>query len=156
MTTVIVPLSGYLNRKIKGLLSLTKIAKKRSLYFSTEDEVGTNVIAIDARKRKLLYLKKAPNTSSCLIVDLNNLVSCSIRKQYNSIDAGDLNTKKLQDFLKSVFIDLSFKNGTGTLSLPLYDEKNDQECDIEQLEEKAKKWVTIVTRFLPIQIRERA
>lgn len=155
MTTVIVPIYGYLNRKIKGLLNLAEIAKTRSLHFSTEDEVGTNVIALDAIKRKLLYLKKAPNISSCLIIDLNKIASCSIRKQYNSINAGDLNTKKLQDFLKNIFINLSFKNGSATLSLPFYDPQKDKACDVEQLEEKAKKWETIVSKLLPIQIKER-
>jgi len=156
MTTVIVPMYGYLNRKIKGLLNLEKIAKTRSLHFSSEDEVGTNVIALDARKRKLLYLKKAPDISSCLIIDLNNLVSCSIRKQYDSINADELKTKKLHDFLKSIFINLSFKNGSGTLSLPFYDAQTDKQEDVEEAEAKAKKWETIVSKLKPVQIRERA
>ena len=156
MTSIIVPGYGLLNREIKGLLNLAKIAKAGRLRFSTNDEVGANVIALDTRRKKLFYLKKGPNTPSCLIIDLNNLVSCSIKKQYNSINAGDLNTKKLQDFLKSIFINLSFKNGYRTLSLPLYDAQKDKESDIEQLEEKANRWKTIVSKFLPIQVRDRA
>lgn len=93
MTTVIVPFYSYLNTRIKRLWNLTKIAKTRSLYLSIHDEVGANVIALDARKRKLLYLRKAPNTSSCLIIDLTNLEDCSITKEYDSIDAGELKSK---------------------------------------------------------------
>jgi hypothetical protein len=156
MTTIIVPFYGYVKSKIKGLWNLAKIAKERSLNFSRHDDVGAYVIALDSRKKTLLYLRKAPNISSCLIIDLTNLVSCSIRKQYNSINAGDLNTGKLHDFLSAISLNLRFKNNPGSLSLPLYEAQKDNREDVEQLEKKVKKWETNVLKLLPIQIKESA
>ena len=156
MTAVIVPFYGYLNSRIKRLWNITKLAKKRSLNISNQDEVGANVIGLDVAKRKLLYAKKTANTSSCLIIDLNNLERCTIKKEYNSINAGELKTRKLHHFLKSIFLHFVFKNGSGTLSLPLFVSQKEQEVNIEQLEAQAKKWESIVSKLLPIPIRERA
>ena len=156
MTTVIVPFYGYLNNRIKRLLNINKLAKRRRLSYSSEDEVGDNIIALDLLKRKLLFVKNAPDASSCLIIDLNNLERCTIKKEYNSINAGELNTKKLHDFLKTIFLNLVFKNGSRTVSLPLFDAKKDQQHNIQKLEAQAKNWKTIISKLLPMQIRERA
>ena len=81
MTKIIVPLYGFFNSGIKRVLNLAKIAKEQRLNFSTFDEVGAGLIAIDPLKKKLLYLKNAPDTSSCLIIDLSNLRECTVKKQ---------------------------------------------------------------------------
>jgi len=156
MTTIIVPVYGFLNSRIKRLFSLAKVAKEQRLNFSNLDEVGSSVIAIDPTKRKLLYLKSAPDTSSCLIVDLNNLKECTIKKQYNGINAGDLNKRKISDFLRSIFLNLRFKNDSAPVTLPLYDAQKDKHDDVEQLEVQATKWERLVSKLLPVPIRERA
>lgn len=156
MTTNIVPFYGYLDSRIRRVWNITKIAKKRSLYFSSPDEVGANVIAVDVQRRKLLYLKKTTKASSCLIIDLSTLENCSVRKEYNSIDAGELKNKKLHNFLKSIFLNLGFKNNSNRIMLPLYEEETDRYEDVIQVEAKAKKWETIVSKFRPVQIKERA
>ncbi|MCW3112523.1 MAG: hypothetical protein JWR18_919 [Segetibacter sp.] len=154
MRTVIVPFYGYLNSSIKKLWNLAKFAKKRSLHFSSQEEVGAHLMALDVLKRKLLYARKTPRTTSCLIIDLNQLQACSLKKEYSSIAAGELKSKKLHHFLKSVFLNLVFKNGT--VSLPLYDVQKQQQGDVEQLETQAKKWQNNLSKLLPVQIRERA
>ncbi|MDB5246839.1 MAG: hypothetical protein JWQ40_1233 [Segetibacter sp.] len=156
MTTIVVPFYGYLNSRMKKLWNITKLAKRRSLNIANQDEVGANVIALDVVKRKLLYANKTANTSSCLIIDLNNLERCTIKKEYNSINAGELETKKPHHFLKSIILNLVFKNGPRTLSLSLFDAQKEQQGNIEQLEAQAKKWEALVSKLLPFQIRERA
>lgn len=156
MTTIIVPFYGYLNSRIKRLWNITKIAKRRSLCLSKQDEVGSNVIAVDVQKRKLLYVKKTTKVSSCLIIDLTNLENCLLRKEYNTIGAGELNTKKLPYFLKSIFLSLGFRNNSSRVILPLYQSETDGYEDVIQVEAKAKEWQTIVSKFKPAHIKERA
>ena len=156
MKTIIVSFYGYLNSRIKKPWNITKLAKGRCLNISNQDEVGPHVIALDMMKRKLLYVKTTPTASSCSIIDLNDLEACSIKKEYNSIDAGELKTKKLHHFLKSVFLNLVFKNGSRTVSLTLFDAQKEQPGNIEQLEAKAKKWESIVSKLLPVHIGDRA
>ncbi|GEO07813.1 hypothetical protein [Segetibacter aerophilus] len=154
MRTIIVPLYGYLNSRIKKLWNLTKFAKKRSLHFSSHDEVGANIMALDVLKRKLLYAAKTPGTTSCLIIDLNDLQACSVKKEYSGIAPGELKSKKLHHFLKSIFLNLVFKNRT--VSLRLYDAKKQQQGGVEQLETQAKKWQRDLSKLLPVHMKERA
>ncbi len=154
MATTIVPGFGFLSSKVSQLLNLTRIAKKRSLYFSNHDELGTNAIAMDTTKRRLYYLQKVAKLTSCLVIDLRNVNSCSITKQYSSIDVDDLKTKKLHHFLKSIFLNFRFKNRTDVVSLPLYDASKNRQGDLSQLEEKAQKWQVMVSKLLhnPINV----
>jgi hypothetical protein len=156
MTTIIIPVIRYIKRKIRGVLCIAKIAKKRRLYISAQDELGDNLIAIDSRKRKLLFIRKASPASSYLVIDLKHLQDCTVKKQYGSIKPGDLRKKKLSGFLKSIFLHLHFKNGSEPVSLPLYEEKNVHVQDVEQLEAKARKWQTMVSGVLVVKRLERA
>src|SRR5690349_20226125 len=101
MTTIIVPIHGYLKSRFKNLFSITRLARLRRLNLSNSDEVGLHFIALDAVKRKLLFVKNTPAVSSCLIIDVNHLKACTIQKEYRSINAGELKSKKLYHFLKN-------------------------------------------------------
>ena len=147
MTTVILPINGYLKNKFKKLWNLRPLLNKQYLGFPKHEEVGAHVIGLNTIKRKLLYAKKAPDTSSCLIIDLNKLQACSIIKEYRSIDAGELRTKKLHHFLKTIFLNLVFKNGSGTVSLPLFNAEKERQDNLEELEAQAKKWEQIVQHY---------
>jgi len=153
MTTIIVPLHEYSNGGVKRVLNIARLAKKRSLSISNQDELGSNVIALDGANRKLLYANTSPGTSSCLIVDLNNLETCTVKKEYNSINAGDLIKTRLHHFLKRIFLHLVFKNHPGTVSLLMFDAKKEQNDDVEKSESIAKKWQGIVTKLLTIRKR---
>ena len=156
MRTVIMPFAGFLNSRFKRLCNISRLARRARLTISNQDDVGANVIALDTTKRKLLYAKKTPWASSYLIIDLNNLETCSIKKEYSSINAGELKTKKLHQFLKSIFLKLVFKNGTGAVSLALFDAQKESLANLEQLEAQARKWENLVSKLLAVPIEERA
>lgn len=156
MRTTKIPLYGFLNSRIQRLKNLAKIAMSSRLNISNLDDVGNNVIAMDPVQKKLLYLEHEPGNSSCLIVDLNNLQDCSIKKQYNGIKAGGLTNKKMEAYLKNIFLNLRFKHDAAPVTLSLYESLKDKQDDIEQLEVKAKKWQQLVSTLLPVKIPERA
>ena len=55
----------------------------------------------------------------------------------------------MSDFLKSIFLNLSFRNGASPVNLPLYEAQKNCGDNVEQLETKAKKWRAIVSKLLP-------
>ncbi len=156
MTTVIVPLLKYFNKKFKGILNITGFAKERKLSFWKQEEFEGNIIALDVRTRKLFYMRRSNKKQACLIIDLNNLHSCTIKKQYNSINVGDLKHKKLDDFLKTIFLNLRFKNSNCEVPIPFFEAQKDRQENIEHLEAKAQQWKLLVSKMLPIQLGERA
>src|SRR3954451_12504388 len=110
MITIVAPLYRYLNGKIQAFRKWNKQADKRKLLFWKKEELGSNTIALDITKRKLLYFNQVNDKPGCLIIDLKDVHSCTIKKQYHGINAGDLLQKKLQDYLKSILMHFSFKD----------------------------------------------
>ncbi len=154
MTTIIVPYDTYSNGRIIRIDNLAKLAIKRNLKITNKDELGSNVIALDEARGKLLYAATEPGTASCLILDLNKMESCTIKKEYNSIAAGDLLKNKLHHFLHRIYLKLVFKNRSGSVSLPILDSKKQATENVEQLEKLASKWQKIVAKLLVHPKRE--
>jgi hypothetical protein len=156
MIRTIIPIRGILNNRIKRFFKLGKVAKERKLRFSAIDEVGNNLLAIDTTQNTLVYLKHKTATSSCLLIDVNNLKECTIEKKYAAINAGELNRKSISAFLKSIFLKLRFKNTSATIKVPFYDADDRRQVDVEQLEAKARKWALIVSGVMPLKRLESA
>jgi hypothetical protein len=148
MTTVIVPLFKYFNKKIKGFWNITRFGKARNLSFSNKDVLSGSVIALDARKRKLLFFRKSDYRQSCMIIDLKQMHSCSIVREYNGINAGELKKKKLHTYLKSICINLRFKNNEKVVAIPFFQSGYSIDDDIEGLDLKADEWKLILLKTL--------
>src|SRR4051794_2673451 len=156
MIMIVAPIYKYLNGKIKAFWRRNKLANKRKLLFWKKEELGSNIIALDITKRKLLYFNQVNDKPGCLIIDLKDVHSCTIKKQYHGINAGDLVQKKLQDYLKSILMHFSFKNGHQSIVLPFYEEQKNRKEEVECLETIAKEWEAIISKLLNRQIAERA
>ena len=59
MTTIIVPFHGYSPGSTSSPWDFSRIARRRNLAISTQDEAGATIFALDAEKRTLLFAKKA-------------------------------------------------------------------------------------------------
>lgn len=153
MKMLIVPFYGYLNGKVKKLWNIKKVAKMRNFQLSNHDEVGTHVLAIDKFNRSLLVAKNSIKTNSCLIVDLNKLEACSVKKEYGCINAGEVKTKKLTHFLERIFLNLVFKNDKKVFSLQLFDAEKEQVSNIEHLEWQVRRWENTVSKLLPARVK---
>ena len=148
MTTIIVPFDGYTNPGIDTTWDIEKIARRRKLAITSPDEIGTTIFALDPAKRTLLFAKKDVAKARCLIVDLNNIDRCSIKKEYESINAGELKYKKLFHFIKRICINLGVKNSSRSVSLSLFDSGRNQPGNVEMIEKKAHKWMAIVSKLI--------
>lgn len=127
-------------------VSLNDYAMNTFADFKTRDKLGSGMIALNTEKKQLLFLTKKPQTASCLIIDLNKLSGCSVTKEYESIKAGGLKGNKLRRFLKNIFFNL--RSNSDPVRLSVYNANEDSNADVRLLESKAKKWQTIVSKFL--------
>jgi hypothetical protein len=156
MITIVAPFYRYLNGKIKALWRRNNLANNKKLLFWKQDILGSNLIAVDISKRKLLYINQVNDKSACLMIDLKDVHSCTIKKQYHSISAGGLVQKKLQDYLKSILLQVSFKSSNLPIALSFFEEQRNMKEEAEYLEMKAKEWEVTISKLLPKQIFERA
>ena len=156
MITIVVHFYIYFNKKIKELRNRNKMTNNKKMLFWKQEIVGSNLIALDITKRKLLYFNEINNRSACLIIDLRHVNGCTVKKQYNGINAGGLMNKKLQDYLKSILLHLCFKNSNRTIALSFYEEQKNNSEDAACLELKAKEWETTISKLLTRQLAGRA
>lgn len=153
MTTISVPFYTYVSDKLKAL---KRIAKQRRLFFSSQDALNDSLIALDSGKKELVYLNNNSRPASYSVISLQQLAECSITKDYNSINAGELGKSKLQSFLNSMFLNLQFNNGSAPVKIPLYLAQKGSTEDVEKLEAKSNKWQAIICNLLPRQQAVRA
>lgn len=147
MTTIIIPLSDYFNRKIGWLRNLRRVAGQSKFFLSKQEETAGMFIALDRVKRRLLYFKKSSRLPKCLIINLAHLDECAVVKQYDSIEAGQVEKQGLQAYVKTIFLRLRVRNGPSIL-LPFYEAQKDRKEDLLQMEHKAKLWCRLASTLL--------
>ena len=145
-TTLAIPFNGNRSGNAENLFNNENFSQNVFPDVTIRDKLGAGVITLDAEKKQLLFQTKDSHNVHCLVIDLDSLNGCSVTKEYNSIKAGDLRTNKLHKFLKRIFLNLRSLNGP--VSLSVYNAQNDLHADVKLLESKAKKWQSIVARFL--------
>src|SRR6476619_7462610 len=146
MIMIVAPFYKYINGKIKAFRRRNKLTNKQKLLFWKKEELGSSVIALDITKRKLLYFNQVNDKPGCLIIDLKDVDSCTIKKQYHGINAGGLVHKKLQDYLKNILMHFSFKNSNHAIALSFYEEQKNKKEEAEHLEIKANEWEATISK----------
>jgi hypothetical protein len=114
-----------------------------------KDILGSRLIGLDIMKKKLVYLRNYSKKINCIVVNLKNLKSCSLKKQYDSIEAGGLKNKKLHEYLNSVSLELRFEDNPKVMILSFFEKHKDKLYHLPQLEMKAKEWEKTLTNLLP-------
>ncbi|MBS1597470.1 MAG: hypothetical protein JST75_04550 [Bacteroidetes bacterium] len=131
MNTISIPLYVFFNGTGELSKAIEKFARSRRLYFSRLEEISGNLIALDKVKRKLLYFKTNVLLPKCLIVDLRNVDSCTVVKQYDEKEKGKLRT---------LLLSFRFLNNSSPVSLPFYENLDHGSKEIAQAELKAQLW----------------
>lgn len=148
MKVMILPLYKRIAKKIENVRLFIKHLRKRNLHFSLVENLHNSTIALDAKRKKFLYIKNAENVASYSIIDLKNLEKCTITRQYANIPAGALNVYDLHNFLRSVFLCFRFKNADKAIIVPIYESGLSAITDVQLLEEKARNWYTIINKSI--------
>ncbi len=156
MTILIVPITKYSNSKRNGLISINALFKNYNLYFSKHEVLGNKIIGLDHIKRKLLFFKQGKQRSSCCLIDLKDVESCSVKKVYQNIEAGALNKRRLEEFLTTIALKLGFKNGRKALVLPFYEVASNSFDAVMELDAKAKAWRELLVKTLTLTVGTRA
>ena len=148
MPNLNIPLSRLLRRKIRRLWNLPSIARKLNLSVARQQSLRNQFLGLDSKNRKLLLLKKERDKYDYRVIDLADVQDCSVKKEYGSIAAGDLQTKGLNHFLKSISLRLGFKSGAKTVDVHFYESSYHTMRQQTLMEAAAKKWERFVSEHL--------
>ena len=144
-------------RKIhkKLLYDLNKIAAHFKLKLSKTEAVKTTAFAIDAIRKKFLLIdeKDQPYFKT---IDLKNIDACTVKVDYRSINAGDLDKKDMEEFIDKVQLQISHINPLKSVNINFYDKNDDNVVELRSLIDKATEWRDEITKKLPANVQVRA
>jgi hypothetical protein len=148
MTTIILHISHYLKNNILHLNKLNNLARKFKLFFYKKDIIGNRLIGLDLFKRKLVYIQQNNKKTEGIVVNLKNLQSCTLKKQYDSIEPGGLKYKKLHEYLKTIILEFRFINDSKVIVLSFFEKQRDKMLNILEMETKAMEWEKTISNLL--------
>ena len=134
----------------------SRLGSKHSLAFSSQEILKDGIMGLDGIKRKLLVLsgiKKGTFKES--IIDLNEVISCSVKKYYGRIKANGLKKKKLEQYLERMVLHFGFRSEKGTAHIQFYNKTDNDLNELPELEQKAGKWREMLSKMLPHPLRKK-
>ena len=138
------------NKAMSQLLNrISESGSKNKLSFSSHEILRDCVISADGIHRKILVVKRISlKTCQDYLIDLDEVKSCSVKKVYGSIRAGEANEKSLQQHLQNIFLHFEFKNDKPPFDVSFYDHAENNMHQLKELELKAKHWEIILSKML--------
>jgi hypothetical protein len=130
------------------LSRVNSLESKYNLGFSSQEILKNCVIGMDGLRRKILVINSDENTApSFVLIDLNEVKCCSVKKQYGTIQGGALKKKPLEQYLQSIELHFELANDKPPVDVLLYDHRRNNVSEIRKLEEKARRWETLISKM---------
>jgi hypothetical protein len=140
----------------KLLLLSSETGSKYNLSFSSQEILKNRVIGLDGISRKLLVIEHNTDENDYTIIDLQDVKSCAVKKNYISVNMGDEKNKKMEEFLSAIVLQFNFRNGKEPFVLPFYESIANHVYEMKELEDKAKDWEAMLLKMLWNETKERA
>jgi hypothetical protein len=133
----------------KLLYRFSQLGTEYNLTFSGQEILGNALIGLDGMKRKLLVLKKAGETGyDILLIDLQTVKHCTIKKYYGTISAGALKRNPLEQFLKRLVLRVEFHPDTSPVEIDFYHHGLEPASRIREMEIRSRHWGTLLNKML--------
>jgi hypothetical protein len=118
------------------------------LTFSGQEILSDSILGLDGIQRKLLVLQKqSPHTFRSMVIALNDVQECSVRKYYGTIKSGDLKKRTLEHFLEKISLHFSFGSQHPPVEVLFYHYNTHHVFDIPKQERKARHWEAVLTKL---------
>jgi hypothetical protein len=124
----------------------SKLVSGYDLHISSQAILKTCLVALDGVNRKLIVQQNSNGRHQ--VVDLDEVSSCSVKKQYGSIYSGVLKHHQLDQYLEKISLCFDFKTGNEPVEIPFYLHGTDAVSEVAELEHKAKDLEAVLTKML--------
>jgi len=135
----------------QNYLYLSKWGSAFNLSFSSQEILSNKIIGLDGIKRKLLVAEKNNESGRPYIIELAKVTAITVKKIYNSIKAGALKTRRIEEFLESILLQFEYANQKDPIVLPFYERNLNEIQDLRGLEKKARNWQMILSKIATTQ-----
>ncbi len=135
---------------------LNKIGSDNNLSFSKQDVMKNLALGLDEEQRKMLILQQAcEGKNDWLIINLDHVHTCLVKKTYKKINANDLEKRILDEYLENITLHLALSQNKQPVEINFYSPSDHNIFDVPVLERKAKDWEIVISKSLMSQIKYR-
>lgn len=129
------------------------ITKATDLTYSSQEILDNLAIGIDGVQRKILAINRNEiGLYDPIIVDLNQVKSCSKRKFYRSINTGTSRKKRIEQQIDKIVLEFTLRNGQ-QLEIPFFEMLRDHIPKMRELEQKAADWEVLISNFMNAEVK---
>jgi hypothetical protein len=137
------------------LTHFSKLGTENNLSFSSQEILQNSIIGLDGIQRKLLILKKNDkNKYDSLVLDLNDMKSCSKKKIYRSVNVGIGKKEKFENQIDKIVLAFDFVDNRQPIHISFFDPVTNHVFRMLELEQKANNWETILTKLLNTDVKK--
>jgi hypothetical protein len=126
---------------------VSELGSRFNLSFTSQLVFGNKIIALDGVKRSLLVFETNKELNQAYVIELNKVAAITLKKIYGSIRPGELQKKRMEEFLKKIDLQFEYKGKNETIVLPFYDSETDDRRYLPKLERNAKNWQMILSKM---------
>jgi len=143
-------------KKITELLNhFSKLGTKNNLSFSSHEILENCIIGLDGIKRKLLILKKIDeHRYDSLLLNLNEVKSCSKKKIYRTVNIGTEKKEKFENQIDKIVLVFDFIDNRQPVHVLFFEPITNHMLTMSELEQKAKNWETILTKLVNTDLKK--
>lgn len=136
------------NREIMNniLKHFSQLGAENTLNFSSQELLYHCVLGLDGINRKILVVTREDAFYSSLIINLNEVKNCTVKKIFATIKVGDLKKHKLEQYLEKIVLHFEL-HGKPSVEIVFYQNSNNHIYESLELEQKAKHWEAILSKM---------
>ena len=139
------------------LTRFSELGALNNLTFSSQEILEDAAIGLDGVHRKLLILNGSnETTASNKLLYLNEIKTCTVKKQYGTIGALGLKNNKLEQYLEKLSLCFDMKNGREPAEVAFFHHDTGNIYQLKELEEKAKHWEIMLSKMLKSPLKDAA
>ena len=126
----------------------SKLGTENNLSFSSQEILENCIIGLDGIQRKLLILKKIDKDEyDSILLDLNEVKNCSKRNIYTRVNIGTSKKERFENHLDKIVLDFDFIDNRQPVQILFFEPITNHIFAMLELEQKAKKWETILSQI---------
>ena len=133
----------------------SRMGTENNLSFSSQEILQNGMIGLDGVKRKLLVVKRIDEDNyDSLVLDLNEVKTCSKKKIYRSVNIGTGKKERFENQIDKIVLAFDFIDNRPPIHISFFDPDTTHIFAMPGLEQKAKNWETILRKLLNTDLKK--
>jgi len=142
--------------KEKMFVFFSNLGAGYDLSFTVQEIFRDKIIGLDGPQKKVLIIEQHGKRYSSQMIDLYEVKSCKVKKNYTAINSDGYKKNSAEDHLTSIALEFDFKTERSPVEVVFYSYGNDSLYELRELETKTKHWEIMISKILPIEEQKSA